>query len=315
MFFRRNNTPVQQEDASKIQQAMAPTKASWWDTLGQLFHSPELPPDAWDNLEEALIAADVGVGTSEELLERVRQRMQHATTSAELRSALAAEMTAMLPPPAASSATQPHPYVLLVVGVNGSGKTTTIGKLANLYRAQGKKVLLAAADTFRAAAIEQLQLWGQRVGAEVIAHQPGADPGAVAFDALQAAQSRNADVVIIDTAGRLQTKVNLMEELRKVQRVIQRVDPSAPHDVLLVLDATTGQNGLSQAHNFTDVVGITGVVLTKLDGTAKGGIVSPSPRRLACRWSALALAKALTTSPPSTPTPSYRGFSPRWRAV
>ena len=273
MFFRRNNTPVQQEDASKIQQAMAPTKASWWDTLGQLFHSPELPPDAWDNLEEALIAADVGVGTSEELLERVRQRMQHATTSAELRSALAAEMTAMLPPPAASSATQPHPYVLLVVGVNGSGKTTTIGKLANLYRAQGKKVLLAAADTFRAAAIEQLQLWGQRVGAEVIAHQPGADPGAVAFDALQAAQSRNADVVIIDTAGRLQTKVNLMEELRKVQRVIQRVDPSAPHDVLLVLDATTGQNGLSQAHNFTDVVGITGVVLTKLDGTAKGGIV------------------------------------------
>ena len=273
MIFRRNNTPVQQEDASKIQQAMAPTKASWWDTLGQLFHSPELPPDAWDNLEEALIAADVGVGTSEELLERVRQRMQHATTSAELRSALAAEMTAMLPPPAASSATQPHPYVLLVVGVNGSGKTTTIGKLANLYRAQGKKVLLAAADTFRAAAIEQLQLWGQRVGAEVIAHQPGADPGAVAFDALQAAQSRNADVVIIDTAGRLQTKVNLMEELRKVQRVIQRVDPSAPHDVLLVLDATTGQNGLSQAHNFTDVVGITGVVLTKLDGTAKGGIV------------------------------------------
>ncbi len=273
MFFRRNNTPVQQEDASKIQQAMAPTKASWWDTLGQLFHSPELPPDAWDNLEEALIAADVGVGTSEELLERVRQRMQHATTSAELRSALAAEMTAMLPPPAASSATPPHPYVLLVVGVNGSGKTTTIGKLANLYRAQGKKVLLAAADTFRAAAIEQLQLWGQRVGAEVIAHQPGADPGAVAFDALQAAQSRNADVVIIDTAGRLQTKVNLMEELRKVQRVIQRVDPSAPHDVLLVLDATTGQNGLSQAHNFTDVVGITGVVLTKLDGTAKGGIV------------------------------------------
>ncbi len=273
MFFRRNNTPVQQEDASKIQQAMAPTKASWWDTLGQLFHSPELPPDAWDNLEEALIAADVGVGTSEELLERVRQRMQHATTSAELRNALAAEMTAMLPPPAASSATQPHPYVLLVVGVNGSGKTTTIGKLANLYRVQGKKVLLAAADTFRAAAIEQLQLWGQRVGAEVIAHQPGADPGAVAFDALQAAQSRNADVVIIDTAGRLQTKVNLMEELRKVQRVIQRVDPSAPHDVLLVLDATTGQNGLSQAHNFTDVVGITGVVLTKLDGTAKGGIV------------------------------------------
>ena len=273
MIFRRNNTPVQQEDASKIQQAMAPTKASWWDTLGQLFHSPELPPDAWDNLEEALIAADVGVGTSEELLERVCQRMQHASTTEELRSALAAEMTAMLPPPAASSATQPHPYVLLVVGVNGSGKTTTIGKLANLYRAQGKKVLLAAADTFRAAAIEQLQLWGQRVGAEVIAHQPGADPGAVAFDALQAAKSRNADVVIIDTAGRLQTKVNLMEELRKVQRVIQRVDPSAPHDVLLVLDATTGQNGLSQAHNFTDAVGITGVVLTKLDGTAKGGIV------------------------------------------
>jgi fused signal recognition particle receptor len=163
--------------------------------------------------------------------------------------------------------------VILIVGVNGSGKTTSIAKLAYSFEREGKKVLLAAADTFRAAAISQLKLWGERVGAQTGAHQAGADPGAVVFDALQAAKSRNVEVVIVDTAGRLHTKLNLMEELKKIRRVIQRVDPSAPHEVLLVLDATTGQNGLAQARYFTEAVNVSGIILAKLDSTAKGGIV------------------------------------------
>jgi fused signal recognition particle receptor len=167
----------------------------------------------------------------------------------------------------------PKPQVFLVVGVNGAGKTTTIAKLAHLYREEGKSVVLAAADTFRAAAIEQLQFWGKRAGAEVIAHNHGGDPAAVAFDALQAAQARGADVVIVDTAGRLHTKGNLMEEMKKIGRVLSRVDETAPHEVLLVLDSTTGQNGLAQAREFTKTIGCTGIVLTKLDGTSKGGVV------------------------------------------
>jgi fused signal recognition particle receptor len=163
--------------------------------------------------------------------------------------------------------------VILVVGVNGTGKTLSIAKLAYSFKEQGKRVIMAAADTFRAAAIDQLEILGQRVGAEVIAHQPGADPGAVVFDSLEAARARGADVVIIDTAGRLHTKFNLMEELKKIRRVASRSDPQAPHEVLLVLDATTGQNGLAQARYFTEAVGVTGVFLAKLDGTAKGGIV------------------------------------------
>lgn len=276
LFQQKPVSTSSQEDASKIHKALAPTRASLWGKLGQLFQRSELPPEAWDDLEEALIAADVGVKTTEQLLQRVRERLRHApvATTEDLRAALSEEMIDLLPPPPPEGPETPaYPQVVLIVGVNGSGKTTTIGKLAQLYKAQGKRVLLAAADTFRAAAIEQLQYWGDRVGAEVVAHQPGADPGAVAFDALQAAKSRNVEMVLVDTAGRLQTKVNLMEELRKVQRVLQRVDPTAPHQVLLVLDATTGQNGLSQARHFTEAVGVNGVVLTKLDGTAKGGIV------------------------------------------
>jgi len=169
--------------------------------------------------------------------------------------------------------TLPRPAIILVVGVNGTGKTTSIGKLAHAYRSQGKKLVLAAADTFRAAAIEQLKEWGQRTGVDVVAHKQGADPGAVVFDALSAAESRGADVLIIDTAGRLHTKAHLMEELMKVNRVIQRKYPEAPHEVLLVLDATTGQNAMHQAKYFTEAVGVTGVVLAKLDGTAKGGVI------------------------------------------
>ena len=165
------------------------------------------------------------------------------------------------------------PAVILVIGVNGTGKTTSIGKLAHAYRQAGHKVLLAAADTFRAAAIDQLKKWGQRAGVDVIAHKQGADPGAVVFDALSAAESRGADVLIIDTAGRLHTKVNLMEEMRKVQRIIQRKYPDAPHEVLLVLDATSGQNALHQSKYFTEALGVTGILLAKLDGTAKGGVI------------------------------------------
>jgi fused signal recognition particle receptor len=183
------------------------------------------------------------------------------------------EMTLMLQVDGNRPAAPASPRVVLVVGVNGSGKTTSIAKLGYIYKRDSSKVMLAAADTFRAAAIDQLKWWGDKIGAEVVAHQPGADPGAVVFDAIQAAKTRGAQTVIVDTAGRLQTKFNLMEELKKIRRVVQRVDPTAPHETLLVLDANTGQNGVSQAKYFTEAVGITGIILTKLDSTAKGGIV------------------------------------------
>jgi len=255
------------------------TKRTWFGRLTQIFRRTDLPPEVWDELEEALISADVGVQTTEDLLQRVRNDVKKVSspTPEDVRLALRAAMLELLTPPAgAVAAAEPPagtPMVVLVVGVNGAGKTTTIAKLAHAYLADGKRVLLAAGDTFRAAAIEQLQTWGRRAGCDVIAGQPNGDPGAVAYDAMQAGISRKADVLIIDTAGRLHTKTNLMDELRKVQRVIQRVEPTAPHEVVLVLDATTGHNGLAQATHFMQAVGVTSVVLTKLDGTAKGGTV------------------------------------------
>ncbi|MGH2403937.1 MAG: signal recognition particle-docking protein FtsY [bacterium] len=226
----------------------------------------------FSNLEEALIAADVGASLSARITERLRQEGAGARTAEGLRSALAAIIRDHLGPPGVLRL-DPAPAAIVILGVNGSGKTTTIGKLAHRLRERGRRVLLAAGDTFRAAAIEQLELWGERAGAPVVRHQVGADPAAVVFDAAQAAQARRTDVLIIDTAGRLHTKVNLMEELKKVDRVLTRALPDAPVERLLVLDATTGQNGLAQARAFHDAVGLTGVVLTKLDGTAKGGIV------------------------------------------
>ncbi len=258
---------------------MERTKRTWFGRLTQIFRRTDLPPEVWDELEEALISADVGVQTTEDLLQRVRNDVKKVSspTPEDVRLALRAAMLELLTPPAgAVAAAEPPagtPMVVLVVGVNGAGKTTTIAKLAHAYLADGKRVLLAAGDTFRAAAIEQLQTWGRRAGCDVIAGQPNGDPGAVAYDAMQAGISRKADVLIIDTAGRLHTKTNLMDELRKVQRVIQRVEPTAPHEVVLVLDATTGHNGLAQATHFMQAVGVTSVVLTKLDGTAKGGTV------------------------------------------
>lgn len=260
----------------KTQEAIARTKDSWFGKVAKLLEGASVSEETWQELEELLIAADVGMSTTTRLLDRVRERAkkEKAVSGPQVRVILMDEMVKMLqvntaPLPPVDSRT----LVILIVGVNGSGKTTSIAKLASWFLSQNKQVLLAAADTFRAAAIDQLKIWGERVGAPVIAHQPGGDPGAVVFDALQAAQSRQTQVVIIDTAGRLHTKTNLMEELKKIHRVAGKMDASAPHQVILVLDATTGQNGLTQAKYFTEAVGVSGVFLSKLDGTAKGGIV------------------------------------------
>jgi len=243
-----------------------------------LFDRPAIGDEVWAELEELLIAADVGVSTTEKLVEKVKQRVakEKIDQGSLVRAALQDEMVNIL---RIDQKEEPVnlslPRVMLVVGVNGGGKTTSIAKLAYSLKNEGKSVILVAADTFRAAAIDQLKCLGGRVGVDVIAHQSGADPGAVVFDALQAARSRQVDEVIIDTAGRLHTKFNLMEELKKIKRVTAKADATAPHEVILVLDATTGQNGLTQARYFTEAVGVTGIFLAKLDGTAKGGIVLP----------------------------------------
>jgi fused signal recognition particle receptor len=235
----------------------------------------DITDDLWDELEETLITSDVGVVTTEKLLATLRQRVQveNLARGAQLRDALKEELILMLgaPEPLVFSDTSPI-TVLLVVGVNGVGKTTSIAKLANILKKQKHRVLLAAGDTFRAAATEQIKTWGERIGVPVVSHQHGADPGAVVFDAMEAAQARGTDVLIVDTAGRLHTKYNLMEELKKIVRVLQKYDPEAPHEVLLVIDATTGQNGFMQAKQFVQDAGVSGVILTKLDGTARGGI-------------------------------------------
>jgi fused signal recognition particle receptor len=240
-----------------------------------LFDRTSIDDEVWDKLEELLISADVGVSTTEKLIAKVRQRAEEEKLDgSSVRSTLKAEMLNILTIMPQEVIDKPSPpKVSLVVGVNGSGKTTSIAKLAYNLKKKGKSVLLAAADTFRAAAIDQLKKQGERVGVDVVAHQPGADPGAVVYDTLQAARSRGIDNVIIDTAGRLHTKYNLMEELKKIRRVAAKDDATAPHEVILVLDATTGQNGLTQARYFTEAVGVTGIFLAKLDGTAKGGIV------------------------------------------
>jgi len=255
------------------------SKETWFRKIANVFNRGSFGDEVWGQLEELLISADVGVETTNTLLSKVKQRVKtdRLTEAAQVKDALKEEMVNLLTirqlsySPARDGSELPQ--VILVVGVNGSGKTTSIAKLAHGLTSQGKLVILAAADTFRAAAIEQLKHWGEKVGAEVIAHQPGGDPGAVAYDAVQAGYSRHAQAVIIDTAGRLHTKFNLMEELKKIKRVVAKHDASAPHQVLLVMDATTGQNGLAQAKHFTEAVDITDIFLAKLDGTARGGIV------------------------------------------
>lgn len=275
-FFRK--TPEQKaEDEAKIQQSLTKTRQGFFGRVSSLFQASDITDDTWDELEEILIQADLGINTATGVVERLRARVEQDRIKRvdDVKAALKDELVKLIDFPPLSSLDEPRMLtVVLIVGVNGSGKTTSIAKLARYYKARGKRVVLAAADTFRAAAIDQLKIWGEREGVEVIAQGPGADPGAVVFDAIRASQeTRSADLLIIDTAGRLHTKFNLMKELEKVRAVCARQVHEAPHETLLVLDATTGQNAISQAKAFKDTVEITGIILTKLDGTAKGGIV------------------------------------------
>lgn len=258
---------------------------SWLTTdLGRLFTSDKLGDDAVADIEERLLLADAGVEASTALSQFTRREIMSGriTKEGQLRKVLHAALLDILEPcdqPLVVPPTQ-KPFVIFVVGVNGVGKTTTIGKLAARFCASGHSVLMAAGDTFRAAATEQLTTWSQRTGAELVAQGAGADPAAVVYDAVQAARKRGVDIVIVDTAGRLHTQSHLMDELRKIKRVIQKLDPGAPHEVLLVLDATTGANALNQARQFTAAIGVTGLVVTKLDGTAKGGILLAIAKQL-----------------------------------
>ncbi len=278
MFGLFRKTPAQQaEDDAKIQASLSKTRQGFFGRIGTLFQANEVTDETWDELEELLIQSDLGINTASALVERLRNRVrkENIKRTEDVRATLRDELLKLLAHPPLTNIDEPRMLtVVLIVGVNGSGKTTSIAKLARYYRARGKRVVLAAADTFRAAAIDQLKIWGERTGVEVIAQAPGADPGAVVFDAIRASQeSRKAELLIIDTAGRLHTKYNLMKELEKVHAVCARQVHNAPHETLLVLDATTGQNAISQAKHFKEAVQITGIILTKLDGTAKGGIV------------------------------------------
>lgn len=263
----------------KLKKGLSKTHQGFIEKIDRLFLGKKtIDQDLLDELEVLLYEADVGVKTATDLIEGVRQGLKRGDLQdpGRVKSFIRQEILQILQSgekPLLIDFVKMKPFVFMVVGVNGAGKTTTIGKIAHQYSSQGKKVLIGAADTFRAAAVEQLEIWANRVGADFIKQSKGSDPSAVAFDSIQAAKARNSDLVFIDTAGRLHTKVNLMEELKKVKRIIGRECPGAPHEILLVLDATTGQNAISQAKLFNEAVGVTGIALTKLDGTAKGGII------------------------------------------
>jgi fused signal recognition particle receptor len=259
----------------RLKEGLTKTKKNLIEKVESIFTGRAIDQETLEELEELLIMSDVGTKASSEIMEVIREKTRkgEAKDTASLKELLRNEMIAVLGEPQPLMVFEKKPLVILAVGVNGVGKTTTIGKLASRFRSQGLSVLLAAGDTFRAAAIEQLEIWAQRADTQCVKHQKGSDPAAVAFDAVVAAQNRGIDVVIVDTAGRLHTKTNLMDELKKVRRTIDKAMPGAPHEVLLVLDATTGQNALRQAEIFNQTIGITGIALTKLDGTAKGGIV------------------------------------------
>jgi fused signal recognition particle receptor len=272
----------------RMKQAVTRTRENLSERIDEVVASipigREIDRATLDDLEGTLLGADLGTITTREVLDKLRDKADRKQIKdvEELKRLLKDELLAILESSnkAAVKSVDGGPEVILVVGVNGTGKTTTIGKLANVLRAQGKGVMLCAADTFRAAAIEQLEVWGDRTGTEVIKTKPGGDPAAVLFDALQAAKARKTDYVIVDTAGRLHTKTSLMAELEKMRRTSERIIPGSPHETLLVMDATTGQNGLQQARLFTQSAGVTGIVLTKLDGTAKGGVVVAISREL-----------------------------------
>ena len=262
----------------RLKQGLTKSRETWVEKIGAIFQNRQWDETSLDDMEESLLTADVGVKATQKLMDALRRQSPNGDEDLgqEMAARLQAAMVDMLQGSTSAPRIAPlsvKPWVILFLGVNGVGKTTTIGKLAAQYRSAGKKVLLVAGDTFRAAAVEQLDIWGQRVGVDVVKHKAGSDPSAVVFDGIQAAKSRGVDVLLIDTAGRLHTKVHLVEELKKIRRVIMREQPDAPHETLLVLDATTGQNGLQQARVFKEATAITGIVLTKLDGTAKGGVI------------------------------------------
>jgi fused signal recognition particle receptor len=266
----------------RFRQSLARTREAVQEGLDRVLKGQELGTATLDDLEGILLQADLGLETTEAFVEAVRDQARRGRLAeGDVRRTLATQLQEALKGAAAPLQLDARPAVFLMLGVNGTGKTTTCGKLAARLKAAGHDVLLAAADTFRAAAIDQLERWGERVGAPVIKQGPGADPSAVAYDAVKAAQARGADVLIVDTAGRLHTKTNLMQELEKVKRVLGRQLPGAPHETLLVLDATTGQNGIAQARLFHEALTLTGLILTKLDGTAKGGVVVRIARELA----------------------------------
>ena len=274
-FFKRNR----QENIEHTQDAVKPSRDRWFGKILSILQSSKLDDALWEELEEILISSDVGVDTSLRIIEELKEtvKSQRLETGEDVFESLKNSLIAGMKPDNADSiwgddVESGRPYVILMVGVNGVGKTTSIAKLAHHFTQDGKKVILGAADTFRAAAAEQLEILGNQIGVDVIRHESGGDPGAVAFDTYQAGKARGADVLIIDTAGRLHTKSNLMEELRKVHRVLARQDETAPHQVILTLDATTGLNGLAQAKSFKDAVDCTGIFLAKLDSTARGGI-------------------------------------------
>jgi fused signal recognition particle receptor len=277
---------VEQEPSllDKLKSGVQKTRAGLVSALEDAIQGKrEIDADLLDEIEYTLISADIGVRTTEEILDRIRERAgrHQLSDAAELKALIREHLLEILQASERAPARVAEaPAVVLVIGVNGAGKTTTIGKLAQRFKNENRSVLLCAADTFRAAAIDQLEIWGERTGTQVIRQSPGSDPSAVLFDALNAARARKSDYVIVDTAGRLQTKENLMMELQKMTRTAKKVIPDAPHEVLLVLDATTGQNGLEQARKFTENSGVTAIALTKLDGTAKGGIVIAIAREL-----------------------------------
>jgi len=289
-FFKKKD-PGKKETAKKgkgtnifssLKTGLSKTRKILTTDINDLFSSGKSIDEAlFDELEEILISSDLGVDVTFKMMEKIKGHAKKLTRPEELKQVLKDELMGLFPNPSGNDNLEmknghpiPKPYVIMVVGVNGTGKTTTLGKLAMKFTSQGKKVLIAAADTFRAAAIEQVEIWSNRSGASIVKHKEGADPAAVAYDSVEASLARNIDIVLIDTAGRLHTQKNLMEELKKIKRSINKKLPGSPHEVLMVLDATTGQNAISQANLFNDAVGLTQIALTKLDGTAKGGIIA-----------------------------------------
>jgi fused signal recognition particle receptor len=286
-----------------LSEGLSKTRKNFTDKIGSLMLGDKIDETFLDELEEVLIASDVGMETASLVLEDLKDRFkrQELLGPQQVKDRLKQLLYEILSAHASNFTLKDGLNIVLVVGVNGTGKTTTIGKLAHLLGARGKKVMLAAGDTFRAAASEQLAIWGERAGIPVIKHREGADPGAVVFDAVAAAKARSSDVLLVDTAGRLHTKSNLMEELKKMKRIIERELPGAPHEILLVLDGNTGQNGLVQAKMFHEAVGVTGIVITKLDGTSKGGIVFAINKELSIPVKFIGIGEAIEDLRPFDP--------------